>query len=73
MTLFNAQQAIMTVFPNDSLKIGDIITVVRGTAVDGKDTVNGKWMITGISRVFKSFNVEMMVINLSRDSIKKNN
>ena len=73
MTLFNAQQAIMTVFPNDSLKIGDIITVLRGTAVDGKDTVNGKWMITGISRVFKSFNVEMMVINLSRDSIKKNN
>jgi len=73
MTLFNAQQAVMTIFPNDTLKIGDIITVARGNAIGGKDTVNGKWMITGISRVFKSFNVEMMVVNLSRDSIKKNN
>ena len=70
MSLFNAQRAVMTIYPNDSLKIGDLITVARQTALDGKDTVNGKWMITGISRMFKSINIELMTVTLFRDSIK---
>jgi len=70
MSLLTAQQAIMTIYPNDALKIGDIVTVNRGYARGGKDTINGKWMVTGISRVFKSINVELMVLNISRDSIK---
>jgi hypothetical protein len=70
MSLITGQQAVMTIYPNDSLKIGDIITVFRGTAVDGKDSINGKWMITGITRIFKSINIEIMVVNLARDSTK---
>jgi hypothetical protein len=70
MSLITAQQAVMTIYPNDAIKIGDIITVNRGYAIGGKDSVNGKWMVTGINRVFKSINVELMVVNLARDSIK---
>ena len=72
MMMFNAQRAVMTIYPNDQLKIGSIITIKRpNPSIQYKnryDRVSGKWMVTGISRVFKSSNIEFMVVTLNRDS-----
>jgi hypothetical protein len=72
MMMFNAQRAVMTIYPNDQLKVGGIITIKKpNPSVQYKnryDRVSGKWMVTGISRVFKSTNIEFMVVTLNRDS-----
>lgn len=69
MSLFNAQKAIMTIFPDDSLHIGQIIHVERPVSITTQDRISGHWMIVGINRVFKSTNIEVMNVVLARDSI----
>jgi len=72
MMLFNAQRAVMTIYPNDQLKIGSIITIKKPNPsiqyANRYDRVSGKWMVTGITRTFKSTNIEFMVVSLNRDS-----
>ena len=69
MTLFNQQKAIMAIFPNDAIKIGSTLTIDKPLENGKYDLVSGKWMVTGISRVFKGANVATMILNLNRDSI----
>lgn len=77
MMMFNAQRAIMNIFPNDELKIGSIITVKKpnpSLAYNNRyDRISGKWMVTGISRIFKSSNIESMLVTLNRDSYYQEN
>lgn len=77
ISLFNSQRAIMAIYPNDSLKIGEIINVDKSNPSteysNQKERISGKWMITGITRIFKSINVELMVLTLNRDSVYQEN
>jgi len=72
MMLFNAQRAMMMIFPNDELKIGTILTINKPNPssdyANKYERVSGKWMVTGISRIFKSANIEHMIVSLNRDS-----
>lgn len=72
MMLFNAQRAMMIIYPNDELKIGNILTVNKPNPsseyANKYERVSGKWMVTGISRIFKSANIEHMIVSLNRDS-----
>jgi hypothetical protein len=69
MSLFNAQRAVMTIFPDDSLYIGQIIHVERPVSITTQDRIGGHWMIVGITRIFKSINIEVMNVFLARDSV----
>lgn len=72
MMFFNAQRAMMMIFPNDELKIGTILTINKPNPsseyANKYERVSGKWMVTGISRIFKSANIEHMIVLLNRDS-----
>lgn len=72
MMMFNGQRAVMVIFPNDNLKIGSMVTINKpNPTIDYQnryDRISGKWMVTGISRVFKSTNIEHMIVTLNRDS-----
>ena len=67
----------MAIYPNDSLKIGEIINVDKSNPSteysNQKERISGKWMITGITRIFKSINVELMILTLNRDSVYQEN
>lgn len=69
MTLFNAQKAMMAIFPNDAIKVGSVITISKRLATGQYDLISGRWMVTGISRVFKTKDIATMVLDLSRDSV----
>lgn len=77
MMLFNGQRATMTIYPNDELKIGTIININKPNPtrdyINRYDRISGKWMVTGISRIFKSTNVESMIVSLNRDSYFQEN
>jgi hypothetical protein len=77
MTLFTGQKAVMTIYPNDSLKIGNLINIEKTNPREEYknkfDRISGNWMITGINRVFKSTNIELMELTLNRDSVYKEN
>lgn len=72
MSLFNAQKAVMSIFPDDTLRIGEIIEVQKPLSMTKQDRISGKWMITGIERIYKSTNIEVMKVFLNRDSIPYN-
>lgn len=77
MMMMNSQRAMMAIYPNDQLRVGSMVEIRKENPTFGhrnrQQRVSGKWLITGISRQFKSNNIEMMVVALARDSYSGSN
>ena len=72
MMLFRAQMASMQIYSNSEIKVGSIISVNKSNPTsDYKikfDRMHGDWMVVGINHMYKSTNIGMMTLTLSRDS-----